>query len=134
MDYYSVKAHYFDASALVKLVADDADELPGREIVRKYYYEHSSRHSNQFCVAEALSAFKSKFMRKKIDENKYVEYLRSAPGIWGNHIELEEVDLLSPDAMNEAERLIRLNKIDLLDCLQMVALLKGRYRHFCAGS
>jgi hypothetical protein len=33
MDYYAVKVHYFDASALVKLVADDPDEEPGREIL-----------------------------------------------------------------------------------------------------
>jgi hypothetical protein len=28
MEYYARKVHYFDASALVKLVADDRDEEP----------------------------------------------------------------------------------------------------------
>lgn len=31
---YSVNAHYLDASALVKLVADDPDEEPGRDAGR----------------------------------------------------------------------------------------------------
>jgi len=29
MDYYAIKVHYFDASAIVKLVADDPNEEPG---------------------------------------------------------------------------------------------------------
>ena len=32
MDYYAIRVHYVDASALVKLIADDPDEEPGREI------------------------------------------------------------------------------------------------------
>jgi hypothetical protein len=34
--YYAIKVHYFDASALVKLVANDPDEEPGRSVLRKY--------------------------------------------------------------------------------------------------
>jgi hypothetical protein len=51
---YSVKAHYLDASALVKLVADDSDEEPGRDVLRKYYHEHSNRYATSYCITEAL--------------------------------------------------------------------------------
>lgn len=76
---YSVKAHCLDASALVKLVADDADEEPGREVLRTYYRNHSSRYSTSFCVAEALSAFKQKFLRNKITRAEYIKDVRNHP-------------------------------------------------------
>ena len=72
---YTVKAHYLDASALAKLVAEDADEEPGRAALRAYYYGHSSKYATSYCVTEAFSAFKLKFLRKKITEEQYILFL-----------------------------------------------------------
>lgn len=126
---YSVKAHYLDASALVKLIANDPDEEPGRNVLRKYYWGHSGRYATSFCVAEAFSAFKLKFLRKKITEDQYIncvrDFLRSVVGL---NLQIDEVPILSPIVVSEAERLIKAHKIDFIDCFQIVTILHGRYR------
>jgi predicted nucleic acid-binding protein len=126
---YSVKAHYLDASALVKLVADDPDEEPGRDVLRKYYHEHSNRYATSYCVTEAFSAFKGKFVRGQIAENQYIKYVRDfIRTVIGANLQIDEVPLLSPVVLGEAERLIKTYKIDFLDCFQIVTILQGRFR------
>lgn len=127
---YSVKAHYLDASALVKLVADDPDEEPGREVLRQYYRDHSNRYATSYCVTEAFSAFKSKFLRKRIPEAQYITYVQDfIRTVIGANLQIDEVSILSPDVRKEAERLIQTHKIDFLDCFQIVTILRGRFRH-----
>jgi predicted nucleic acid-binding protein len=132
---YSVKAHYLDASALVKLVADDADEEPGREVLRAYYRSHSSRYSTSFCVAEALSAFKQKFLRNKITRAEYIKDVRNfIRTVIGGNLQIDEVNLLKPIVVTEAERLITKYDIDFIDCFQIVTVLHGQFRVFCDES
>jgi predicted nucleic acid-binding protein len=127
---YSVKAHYLDASALVKLVADDQDEEPGRDILRKYYREHSNRYATSYSVSEALSAFKSKFLRGRIAESQYIKYVQDfIRTVVGANLQIDEVSILAPVVHQEAERLIKTYKIDFLDCFQIVTILHGRFRH-----
>lgn len=127
---YSVKAHYLDASALVKLVADDPDEEPGRDALRKYYREHSSRYATSYCVTEAFSAFKGKFVRGRITEDQYIKYVQDfIRTVIGANLEINEVSILSPVVHSEAERLIRTYKIDFLDCFQIVTILQGQFRY-----
>jgi predicted nucleic acid-binding protein len=126
---YAVKAHYLDASALVKLVAEDADEEPGRAALRAYYYGHSSKYATSYCVTEAFSAFKLKFLRKKITEEQYIQYVRSfIQRIIGSNLQVDEVPILTPLVFKEAERMIQKHKIDFIDCFQIVTVLHGKYR------
>ena len=132
---YSVKAHYLDASALVKLVADDPDEEPGRDVLRKYYREHSNRYATSYCVTEAFSAFKLKFLRGRIPEAKYITYVHEfIRTVIGANLQIDEVSILLPVVRDEAERLIKTYQIDFLDCFQIVTVLQGRFRHFVAES
>ncbi len=132
---YSVKAHYLDASALVKLVADDPDEEPGREVLRKYYREHSNRYATSYCVTEAFSAFTVKFLRRRIPEAQYIKYVQEfIRTVIGANLQIDEVSILSPVVRNEAERLIKTHKVDFLDCFQIVTVLQGRFRHMVAES
>jgi predicted nucleic acid-binding protein len=127
---YSVRAHYFDASALVKLVADDSDEEPGREVLRKYYRDHSNRYATSYCVTEALSAFKTKYLRKKITQSEYIRYVKEFLRlVIGANLEIDEVHILTPIVRTEAERLIQTHGIDFLDCFQIVTIMQGRFRH-----
>jgi hypothetical protein len=59
---YWCKAHYLDASALVKLVDDSAGESEGRDALRKYCNDHASMYSTSYCLAEAFGVFKRKFL------------------------------------------------------------------------
>ena len=132
---YSVKAHYLDASALVKLVADDPDEEPGRDVLRKYYREHSNRYATSCSVTEAFSAFKLKYVRGRIPEAQYIKYVHEfIRTVIGANLQIDEVSILSPVVRSEAERLIKTYKIDFLDCFQIVTILQGRFRYMVAGS
>ncbi len=123
---YSVKAHYFDASALVKLVADDPDEEPGRDAVRDYYKNRSSLYATSYSVTEALSALKLKFVRKRISREQYIESVdRFLSATVGSSLQIDEVDIFAPGMLSEAQRLIRVHGIDFLDGFQVVTVLRG---------
>jgi predicted nucleic acid-binding protein len=130
------RPNYFDASALVKLVADDVDEEPGRIALRRYYWSNTaSVYATSFSVAESLSAFKTKFLRGRISESEYIrdvrEFLRLTVG---SNLRIDEVPILSPVATHEAERMIKLYGIDFLDCLQIVTILHGQFKHLGPNS
>jgi predicted nucleic acid-binding protein len=129
MDYYAVKVHYFDASALVKLVADYQDEEPGRKTLRRYYHEHSRPfYKTSFCVAEAFGAFKRKFQRKRISEEQYLIYVRNFIRVIGNTFRIDEVPILLPLVTSEVERLVAKYQIDFVDCFQIVTLMQGHFK------
>lgn len=123
------KTHYLDASALVKLVANDPDEEPGRDAVRKYYSENrDSVHATSYCVTEAFSAFKIKFLRHRITEDEYIKYVLEFRRLFlGVNLRVEDVPILSQIVTTEAERLIKKYKIDFLDCFQIVTIMHGRF-------
>lgn len=123
---YSVKMHYLDASALVKLVADDPDEEPGRAVLRQYYRDHPNRRATSYCVTETLSAFKSKYLRKRISEEQYIRYVKDFIGnVIGANLRIDEVSILLPVVRTEAERLIKAHAIDFLDAFQIVTCCAG---------
>jgi predicted nucleic acid-binding protein len=127
MDHHSVRVHYFDASALVKLVADDVDEAPGRDVLRAYFEICASRYTTSFCIAEAFGAFKLKFLRKKISEDQYINYVRNFIRVSVNHFKVDEVPILDRDIVANAERLVAKYKIDFIDCFQIVTLMRGEF-------
>ena len=98
----SVGAHYLDASALVKLVADDPDEEPGRDKLRAYYYSHANQYATSYCVTETLSAFKRKVLSKRINEAQYVKYIRDFINkIIGGNLQIDEVPILSHTVLRD---------------------------------
>jgi predicted nucleic acid-binding protein len=131
MDYYAIKVHYFDASALVKLVADDPDEAPGRDVLRAYYrqYVHPG-YTVSFCVAEALGALKLKYLREKISEAQYLKYVKDLIREVGNRFKIDELDTLLPVVSSEFERMVTQYKLDFVDCFQLATLKHGKYRIF----
>jgi predicted nucleic acid-binding protein len=131
-----IRVLYLDASALVKLVADDADELPGRDAVRKYYWAHIAHvYSTSYSITEALSAFKVKYVRGRIARDLYKRYVREFLKLTiGSNLRIDELQILSPVVRNEFERLIDTYDIDFLDCFQLVTIMHGKYRIFVGRS
>jgi predicted nucleic acid-binding protein len=127
MDHHSVKVHYFDASVLVKLVADDVDEEPGRDVLRGYFEICASRYTTSFCIAEAFGAFKRKFLRKKIFQEQYIDYVRNLIRATVNHFKVDEVSILGRDVVAKAEGLVAKYKIDFIDCFQIVTITQGEF-------
>jgi predicted nucleic acid-binding protein len=131
-----IRVLYLDASALVKLVADDVDELPGRDAVRAYYWSHAAHvYSTSYSITEALSAFKFKYVRGLIVRDVYKHYIREFLKLTiGSNLRIDEVHILSPVVRDEFERLIDTYDIDFLDCFQLVTIMHGRYRVLVGGS
>jgi predicted nucleic acid-binding protein len=119
----------------VKLVADEADENPGRDALRAYHRERCHpAYTTSFCIAEAFGAFKLKFLRKKISQDEYVACVRKFILTIGNTFQVDEVPTLWPVVSSEAERLITKYGIDFIDCFQIVTIMRGRFSIFVAGS
>jgi predicted nucleic acid-binding protein len=137
---YWIRSHYLDASALVKLVADDEAERPGRQPLRDYYWANAANvYSTSHSVTEALSAFKHKYVRKKINREQYKKYIHDFLKLTiGANLRVEdaeeEIPLLSPIVEQEAERMIDAYPIDFLDCFQLVVIKRGQFRHMVGGS
>jgi predicted nucleic acid-binding protein len=126
----STRACYFDASALVKLVADDDDEKDGREGVRNLYWNNANMYATSYCVTETLGVFKRKFNQKQIGQDEYARYCMDfAKKILGGNLHIDEVAILSLPVFQEAERLITKHGIDFIDSLQLLTLLHGRFRY-----
>jgi predicted nucleic acid-binding protein len=131
----SIRVHYLDASVLVKIVADDGDEAPGRDVFRQYYRSNGHMYTSSFCVAECFSAFKGKFLRKKISLDQYLHYIHDFYRLGvGHKLQLDDLELLAPQFRSEAERLITVHGIDFVDAVQIVTLMKGRYQHMVERS
>lgn len=131
-----IRILYLDASALVKLVADDVDELPGRDAVRAYYWPHAAHvYSTSYSITEVLSAFKSKYVRGRIGRDVYKHYIREFLKLTiGSNLRIDEVQILSPAVRAEFDRLIDTYDIDFLDCFQLVTIMHGTYRVLVGGS
>jgi len=127
MDHHSVRVHYFDASALVKLVADDVDEKLGGDVLREYSKNCPSRYTSSFCVAEAFGAFKRKLRGKKISQGQYIDYVRDLNREIVNHFKVDEAPILGHDVVAKAEVLVVKYKIDFIDCFQIVTLTQGEF-------
>ena len=126
---YWCKAHYLDASALVKLVDDSAGESRGRDALRKYYNEHAGMYATSYCLAEAFGVFKRKFLQHQITNDQYLKYVQDLVGrTVGWKLQIDEVDILLPIVWTEAARLISKYQVDFLDCFQIVTALHGRAR------
>jgi predicted nucleic acid-binding protein len=123
------KTHYLDASVLVKLIADDPEDEPGRKAVREYYWQHTdSVYATSFSIAETFSAFKGKFRREQITESQYVKYVREFIRLTvGANLRIDEVSIFSSVVVRDAERLIKTYQIDFLDCFQIVTIMHGKF-------
>jgi hypothetical protein len=72
----SIKAHYWDASALVRLVAEDPVEQGGRADLRTFFFGQGHHYSTSACLAEALGVFKRKWLDKIYTLPEYVRTVR----------------------------------------------------------
>lgn len=136
MEREAVKVHYLDASALVKLVADDEDDEPGRDALREYYRNDTNFMTTSHCLCEAFSIFKVKYLyRNKINQEEYLRYIKAfITNVVGGKLEIDDIPILSPKLLSEAENLIKKYNLDFIDSVQIVTILHGKYSVLCADS
>jgi predicted nucleic acid-binding protein len=137
VEYFAIKNHYLDASALVKLVADDADDHPGRELLRRYFDAHTQAfmHTTSYCFVEAISVLKRKLLQKKIDWPTYRTCIQKLLLYRENRLQIDEVDAFQ--FLGEANLLMtkyEKEKLDFVDCFQILTLRNGRFSIFVGPS
>ena len=125
--------HYLDASAMVKIIANDPDEDLGRKALCDYYFANSMYRASSFCVAEALSAFKLKWLRERCSQDEYFRNVREFFRLVLSPLRVEECSL-AVQVQQEAERLMQAYQLDFVDSIQIVTLLKGTYSGLVGSS
>jgi predicted nucleic acid-binding protein len=128
----SLRPHFLDASALVKLVAPE----PGSDGFRKYFQTNSWFVTSPLCIAEALGVLKRHWQRDTLTDERYYA------GAWellfsyrdGGRIQLAPEHLGQPEAFVSARQLSATYALDLSDALQLHLLLHGSLASYCEGS
>ena len=125
------KIRYLDASALVKLVIDEGDH----QEVRSIFYSDTNFCATSLCLAEALGVIKNKWNRSLITEEQYFKSTRELIiSAWGKKIEVDDIDLFTPESQQAVETLARKYKLDLSDALQLETIKQGTYSHLGPNS
>lgn len=101
-------------------------------MLREYYHTDASRSSTSYFVTEALSAFKLKYVRRRISGDDYIKYVKEFIRlVLGANPGIDEVNILDPVVRREAER-VRFINWDLTqrDLSKRHPDLKGYVRFF----
>jgi predicted nucleic acid-binding protein len=126
----SLRPHYLDASALVKLVVDE--EYSSR--VRAHVETQSWRVCTSYCFVEALGALKLKKERGELSERAYTAASRRLIGtVRSSRIKILGDIPSSSVAFAEAERMVKAYNIDFLDAFQIISI-KDSWHYLAAPS
>ena len=131
----AAKAHYLDASALIKLILDCQDEEPGRKELRNYFNSESKPFfTTSICFAETIGILKKK-QKKIISEDEYIQAFKKLMiMVFGNAIKRDDMNIAKPDIFNQAKKIVESYKLDFADALQIVTLKSGMFSHMCGES
>lgn len=119
----TIRTHYLDASAIVKLLVKE----DGSERLNAYCDNHSNFRTTSLCVAEALGVLKVKHRRNEIDQESYFaasEILAGWISTLGG-LEIENISISDRSVFHEIEQLCKKHSLDLSDGLQIFTLKKG---------
>jgi len=115
-----IGSFFLDASAMVKLVADEK----GSAQVRICFNDTTNIFSTtNFCFLESLSVLKRKWLKKKITQNEYRRFCRLLFDYTKTgRIDIVEYPLKSLHDFNKLECLVEEYCIDISDALQLVSI------------
>jgi len=137
----TIRTHYLDASAIVKLLVN---EPPYSEQLQQYFRQHSNFRTTSLCFAEALGVLKAKyFYRSEITQEKYLalcDELMALVHPDNIGIEIEEIEVNQRSVFREIEGLVKKycndhkDSIDVVDAFQIYTLKKGFFSSLKGGS
>ena len=129
-DSIGIKIKYLDTSSIAKLYLEE----DGSTRFRTYFGS-----STNFCTAlmtfyETMNVLKSRLFSRS-DKDRYYEAVEDlAIQGWGGKIELELIDLSKREVFKDVSKLASHNSLDVADAVQIYAILKGKYGHWCQDS
>jgi predicted nucleic acid-binding protein len=118
----SIRTHYLDASAIVKLLIAEQ----GSTILRAYVGQHSVLYATYICFAETLGVLKAKFLRQQLDQEQYLSACEELVAHLRHHtLEIDDVGISQGQVFDEVERLAQKYSLDISDAYQLVTLRQG---------
>jgi predicted nucleic acid-binding protein len=126
-----VKSTYFDASALARLVLEEANSAE----IRKFVNEHTNLYTTSICNAEAFGVLKTRFVKSKVTVDEYYELVEKLTRAVRNKFTFNEEDLLKPTVRSRVTELgKKYKKLDMSDVLQLVTIQDGYFSKGAGGS
>ena len=121
----AARADCFDASALVKVYADE----PRSDVVRAYFDSRTTKYTTPFCYYEALNILKAKWRHRALLSRE--EYLKAAfrLTVWyqASAKRVEDLDFTNPQTFRLAQSLVERFGLDLSDAFQIVSVRDGYF-------
>jgi len=116
------KWHYLDASAIVKLYADEA----GSSALHRFRNANTNFCTTPICLAEALCAFSKKRTHEEMSVEQYFSAVcRLLTDAWGKRIEIDDIAYVNAVVQAEVETTAKKHSLDISDALLLVTILKG---------
>ena len=126
MDSPPPRANCFDASALVKVFAQE----DGSDLVRNYFYNRSpTKYTTPFCFYEALSVLKTMWLyRKKLTREQYSDSAFRLTAWFGASTRYtNDIDFKDPVVFSKVRALVELHSLDLSDAFQILSVKDGYF-------
>lgn len=120
------RANFFDASALVKVFAREADG----EGLRSYWDNRSpTKYTSPFCLYEALGVLKLFWMYRKLMTEAQYHKASEKLITWfsASTRYAKDLDLHNPIILRNARELAERHSLDLSDAFQILCVKEGRY-------
>ena len=125
MNRIAVRADCFDASALVKVFADE----PGSVTVRKYWHVRATNYTTPFCFYEAMNVLKGKWkFKSQLSESQYFDAAFSLAAWYGaSSVRIKDLDFTDPVIFSETRSLAERSGLDLSDAFQIMSVKRGYF-------
>lgn len=132
MNQRTARANCFDASALVKVFANEPDS----EAVRTYFHAEPTKYTTPFCFYETLNILKSKWVyRNELDRDAYLaRSYRLAVWYQSAVRHVNDLDFTDPTVFDKAKELVRRTNLDLSDAFQILSIQRGYFSHMARDS
>jgi predicted nucleic acid-binding protein len=114
------RADFFDASALVKIYANE----PHSDVVRSYFHSRPTKYTSPFCFYEALNILKSKWLnRSQMTRDEYLDAaFRLTAWYAAATKRINDLDFTDPLVFGAVKSLVERTGVDLSDAFQIVSV------------
>ena len=120
----SIRTHYLDASAIVKLLVREA----GSAALCAYLDQHTAFSPTALCFAGTLGALKAKLLRNSLGQEEYLSACEELMAYFRNQtIEIDDIGISQRRTFDEVEYLSKKYSLDVSDSYQLVTLQRGLY-------
>lgn len=125
MNTFSVRADFFDASALIKVFVDE----PNSEIVRNYWRTRATKYTTPYCFYEAMNILKSSWKnRGRLTLNGYLDAAWQLATWYGaSSSRIDDLDFNDPLTFAQTRYLAERSGLDLSDAFQIMSVKRGYF-------